>query len=232
MSSNIEEWERVISAAADLQNLVPGCVLVGGSATAIHAKHRLSMDADHILGDLKERFENLLEFLEKHKDWKTARIQPPKLILGNFLGVETGLRQLIRSQPLETESVEFLAKTLTIPTRGEMLRIKAWLIVTRNATRDYIDFAAISRILGDQKVVDALEKFDRYYQDVYRGSEVAPLNQLARQLAEPKPYDLDEIDIADYKGIAPPLDRWENIANICNRVSAILSGLLADIPKR
>ena len=232
MSSNIEEWERVISAAADLQNLVPGCVLVGGSATAIHAKHRLSMDADHILGDLKERFENLLEFLEKHKDWKTARIQPPKLILGNFLGVETGLRQLIRSQPLETESVEFLGKTLTIPTKGEMLRIKAWLIVTRNATRDYIDFAAISRILGDQKVVDALEKFDRYYQDVYRGSEVAPLNQLARQLAEPKPYDLDEIDIADYKGIAPPLDRWENISEVCTRVSAILSGLLADIPKR
>ena len=232
MSSNIEEWERVISAAADLQNLVPGCVLVGGSATAIHAKHRLSMDAVHILGDLKERFENLLEFLEKHKDWKTARIQPPKLILGNFLGVETGLRQLIRSQPLETESVEFLAKTLTIPTRGEMLRIKAWLIVTRNATRDYIDFAAISRILGDQKVVDALEKFDRYYQDVYRGSEVAPLNQLARQLAEPKPYDLDEIDIADYKGIAPPLDRWENISEVCTRVSAILSALLADIPKR
>ena len=232
MSSNIEEWERVVSAAADLQNLVPGCVLVGGSATAIHAKHRLSMDADHILGDLKERFENLLEFLEKHKDWKTARIQPPKLILGNFLGVETGLRQLIRSQPLETESVEFLGKTLTIPTKGEMLRIKAWLIVTRNATRDYIDFAAISRILGDQKVVDALEKFDRYYQDVYRGSEVAPLNQLARQLAEPKPYDLDEIDIADYKGIAPPLDRWENISEVCTRVSAILSGLLADIPKR
>ena len=134
MSSNIEEWERVISAAADLQNLVPGCVLVGGSATAIHAKHRLSMDADHIL--------------------------------------------------------------------------------------------------GDQKVVDALEKFDRYYQDVYRGSEVAPLNQLARQLAEPKPYDLDEIDIADYKGIATPLDRWENISEVCTRVSAILSGLLADIPKR
>ena len=142
--------------------------------------------------------------------------------------METGLRQLIRSQPLETESVEFLGKTLTIPTRGEMLRIKAWLIVTRNATRDYIDFAAISRILGDQKVVDALEKFDRYYQDVYRGSEVAPLNQLARQLAEPKPYDLDEIDIADYKGIAPPLDRWENISEVCTRVSALLSDFLSE----
>jgi len=44
------------------------------------------MDTDHVLQDLQERFENLLEFLEKHTEWKTARIQPPKLILGNFLG--------------------------------------------------------------------------------------------------------------------------------------------------
>ncbi len=216
MNQNLEEWERVISAAAELQNLIPGCVLVGGSATAIHAKHRLSMDADHVLKDLKDRFDDL----------------PPKLILGNFYGVETGLRQLIRSKPLETESVEFSGKTLTIPTKHEMLRIKAWLIVTRNTTRDYIDFAAISHILEDQKVVDALKEFDIYYKDVYRGSVVSPLNQLARQLAEPKPYDLDEIHIADYKGISPPLDRWENISDICNRVSAILSGLLADIPNR
>ncbi len=216
MNQNLEEWERVISAAAELQNLIPGCVLVGGSATAIHAKHRLSMDADHVLKDLKDRFDDL----------------PPKLILGNFYGVETGLRQLIRSKPLETESVEFSGKTLTIPTKHEMLRIKAWLIVTRNTTRDYIDFAAISHILEDQKVVDALKEFDLYYKDVYRGSVVSPLNQLARQLAEPKPYDLDEIHIADYKGISPPLDRWENISDICNRVSAILSGLLADIPNR
>jgi len=42
MRQNLEEWERVISAAAELQNLIPGCVLVGGSATAIHAKHGLS----------------------------------------------------------------------------------------------------------------------------------------------------------------------------------------------
>ncbi len=216
MRQNLEEWERVISAAAELQNLIPGCVLVGGSATAIHAKHRLSMDADHVLKDLKDRFDDL----------------PPKLILGNFYGVETGLRQLIRSKPLETESGEFSGKTLTIPTKHEMLRIKAWLIVTRNTTRDYIDFAAISHILEDQKVVDALKEFDLYYKDVYRGSVVSPLNQLARQLAEPKPYDLDEIHIADYKGISPPLDRWENISDICNRVSAILSGLLADIPNR
>ena len=93
---------------------------------------------------------------------ETTRIQPPKLILGNFYGVETGLRQLIRSKPLETESVEFSGKTLTIPTKGKMLRIKAWLIVIRNTTRDYIDFAAISHILGYQKVVDAVSTRFRY----------------------------------------------------------------------
>jgi hypothetical protein len=228
MIQNHEEWERLLSAAAELQHLIPGCVLVGGSAAAIHAKHRLSMDADHVLTDLENRFDDLLAFLEKHREWKTARIQPPKLILGNFFGVETGLRQLIRSQPLETESVELSGKTLTIPTKAEMLRIKAWLIVIRNATRDFIDFAAISNILGDRKVVDVLKKFDHYYHDAYRGNEVSPLNQLSRQLAEPKPYDLDDIDIARYKGIAPPLDRWEAISGICNRVSALLSDTLTE----
>ncbi len=232
MTGKIEEWEHVISAAAELQNLVPGCILVGGSASAIHAKHRLSMDAGHVLTDLAERFENLLEFLETHKEWKTARIQPPKLILGNFLGVETGLRQLIRSQPLETETVEFSGRILTIPTKAEMLRIKAWLIVIRNANRDYIDFAAISRVFGDEKVVGALANFDLYYQDIYRGCEVSPLNQLARQLAEPRPYDLDGIDIADYKGIVSPLDCWENIVKICNRISAILCGEIAGQQRR
>jgi hypothetical protein len=142
MIQNHEEWERLLSAAAELQHLIPGCVLVGGSAAAIHAKHRFSMDADHVLMDLENRFDDLLEFLEKHKEWKTARINPPKLILGNFRGVETGLRQLVRSRPPETESAEVSGKSLTIPTKAEMLRIKAWLILIRNATRDFIDFAA------------------------------------------------------------------------------------------
>jgi len=229
VNKNFEEWEHVISAAAEFQDFIPGCVLVGGSATAIHAKHRFSMDADHVLDNLEVQFDKLLRFLEKHKDWKTARIQPPKLILGNFLGVETGLRQLIRSRALETESVEFSGNILTIPTKGEILRIKGWLIISRNATRDYIDFAAISRILGDQKVYGALEKFDIYYQDVYRGVEVSPLNQLTKQLAEPKPHDLDEIEIANYKGIVAPLDNWESISEICNQVSAILSDLLTGL---
>ncbi len=37
-----EEWERVIRAAARAQTIVPGAVLVGGTAAAIHAGHRFS----------------------------------------------------------------------------------------------------------------------------------------------------------------------------------------------
>jgi hypothetical protein len=46
------EWERVLSAAAHLQRILPEAVLVGGTASALYAKHRLSTDADHVLADL------------------------------------------------------------------------------------------------------------------------------------------------------------------------------------
>lgn len=228
MQQNVEEWEQLISAAAEFQKLIPGCVLVGGSATAIYAGHRLSIDTDHVLEDLPDRFESLLEFLEKHKDWKTKRIRPPKLILGNFMGVETGLRQLIRLRPLETQWMEYRGKRLKIPTKPEMFRIKGWLILFRNATRDYIDFAAIFRTLREEKSIEALKDFDTYYQDVYQGNDSSPLTQLVRQLSEPKPYDLDEIDISSYKGIVPPLDRWENISAVCNQVSVLIADHLTE----
>ena len=54
-------------------------VMIGGSAAAVHLKHRFSFDADHILSDLKEHYEEVLDFLEPRDDWETARIPPPKI---------------------------------------------------------------------------------------------------------------------------------------------------------
>ena len=42
------EWEAVLAAAARLQTLVPDAVLVGGTAAAYHARHRVSFDDDHV----------------------------------------------------------------------------------------------------------------------------------------------------------------------------------------
>jgi hypothetical protein len=151
----LPEWERVLSAAAHLQRILPGAVLVGGSAAAVYAGHRLSTDADHVLTDLRERFDQVLADLEAVAGWKTARIRRPVQILGSPDGIETGVRQLIREQPLETTQIEYQGQTITLPTEAEMLRIKAVLILQRNATRDYLDFVALADHMGDEKVEDS-----------------------------------------------------------------------------
>jgi hypothetical protein len=222
-----EDWERVLRAAAELQEIVPGAVLVGGTAAAVHARHRISLDADHVVADLAQRFESLVEFLEGRSEWKTSRLQPPVIVLGRFHGVETGIRQLRRSLPLETTKVQIEDINVVVPTPGEMLRIKGWLSLTRNALRDYIDLAALSSFLGKTKSGEALRSFDDCYRDIYRGEEVSPLLQLARQLADPLPYDLQGIDIRNYKGIVAPWDNWENIKKRCQELSYWIATIIA-----
>jgi hypothetical protein len=223
------QWEKLMEAAANMQGLLPGAVLIGGSAAAIHLQHRYSFDADHIFSDLREKYEAVLDFLEGRDDWETARIHPPKLILGNFQGVETGIRQLMRRRPLETEQIHMgEGKSITVPTVSEMLRIKAWMIVSRNATRDYIDFAALSDHMDLETVVHVLVDFNAYYSDLIRGEKASAIVQLVRQLAEPAPGDLDRIDLPKYKGISSPFDSWAHIVGICEKVSVGLGNRLAE----
>ena len=226
-----ERWQKLLEAAANIQGLLPGTVMVGGSAAAIHLKHRYSFDADHVLANLKENYEEVLDFLEGRDDWETARIYPPKLILGNFQGVETGIRQLKRSRPLETEVINIGGKSITLPTIPEMVRTKGWMIVSRNATRDYIDFAALAKYIGIEDVIDVLKNFNSYYSDLIRGKQALPIVQLVRQLAEPKPGDLDQIDLSQYKGIQPPFDSWANITKICEEISVALGDTLGEFQK-
>src|SRR5208282_3959744 len=105
--------------------------------------------------------------LEHAAGWKLARVRRPVLILGSLDGVETGIRQLQRQAPLETQIVETAAGPLRIPTLREMLRIKAWLVATRNATRDYVDAAALAERLreleGSESVTRSLLQLDRLY---------------------------------------------------------------------
>ena len=134
----LPERERLLSAAAHLQRIISDAVLVGGTASALYASHRLSVDADHVLKDLRSRFDAVLIELESVSGWITARTNRPGQILGSLDGIETGIRQLIRQEPLETRQIEYYGESITIPTLSEMLRIKAVLILKRNATRDYL----------------------------------------------------------------------------------------------
>jgi hypothetical protein len=74
------------------------------------------------------------------------------------------------------------------------------LILKRNATRDYLDFAALAEQSGEECVVDALHRFDQLYSQTNGESA---LQQLQIQLAAPLPYDLDEMDLREYKNLAP-----------------------------
>ena len=88
------DWEQVLSAAARLQRILPEAILVGGTAAALYAEHRLSTDADHVLSDLRQQFDQVLADLESVAGWKTARVRRPVQILGSLDGMETGVRQL------------------------------------------------------------------------------------------------------------------------------------------
>ena len=212
----IPEWERLLSSAAHLQKIVPGAVLVGGTAAATYAHHRISVDHDHVLTDLRERFDAILSDLESVAGWQTARVRRPVLILGSLDGIETGVRQLIRSEPLETTVIEAEGARLTVPTKGEMFRIKAVLALKRNATRDYLDLAAMSVMLGDDGIREALAKFDDYYP---QPNGASPLQQLANQLANPLPYDLDETDLSQYKHLDVQYQDWNHVRDMCAHIA-------------
>lgn len=218
-TSPLPEWENVLSSAAHLQRIFPEAVLVGGTAAAIFAGHRVSTDADHVLTDLRGRFEHVLAELESVAGWKTARVQSPVLILGNLDGIETGIRQLIREKPLDTIQIEAGEHRVTLPTAEEMLRIKAVLILRRNATRDYLDFAALAEHLGDERTVAALRSFDDLYP---QPNGESALQQLQIQLAEPLPYDLDDVNLTEYKNVTQSWQSWETVRDACERCATLI----------
>lgn len=218
-ADTLPDWERLLQAAAHLQEILPDATLVGGTAAAIYAGHRISLDADHVVPDLRQRFDEVLGQLESVAGWKTARIRRPVLILGSLDGIETGVRQLIRDLPLEIQEVEVGGLKLTLPTLPEMLRIKAVLILKRNATRDYLDLAAMAENLGPQGIVKALAGFDRYYPQT---ASQSALQQLIVQLANPMPYDLEQVDLAEYRRLAPKWQDWSEVKRVCDSVAAAL----------
>ena len=213
------DWEQVLSSAARLQRLLPEAVLVGGTAAGLHARHRASRDADHVLTDLRSHFDEILGQLESVAGWKTARVNRPVQILGSLDGIETGVRQLIRAEPLETTTVSVGDHEITIPTEAEILRIKGFLLLRRNATRDYVDFAALAHRVGDPSTAVAFERFDRLYP---QGSGESALQQMLAQLASPQPYDLEGTVLSEYNHLDARWHDWDAIRAVCARASTVI----------
>lgn len=215
------ELLAVLESAAQLQELVPDTVLVGGSAAALYAGHRDSYDHDHVVADLRDRFDIVLEALESEGEWVTNRVRPGKIILGQLGDIEAGVRQMIRSRPLETAQVSLASgRSLRVPTADETLRIKGFLIVRRNQTRDYLDVAALADRYGFRAAADVLAAIDDYYADQHgQGQGVAA--QVARQLADPRPKDESVTRQLDaYRNLRPRWTDWHEVRRACMEIAA------------
>ncbi len=215
----LPDWDAVLSAAAHLQQILPGAVLVGGTASALYAGHRMSTDADHVLGDLRAHFDRVLAEIESVAGWTTARVARPVQILGNLDGIDTGIRQLIRATPLETTDMEIGGQRITLPTEAEILRIKGALILKRNATRDYLDFVALADHFGDEAFVAALRNLDELYP---QPNGASALQQLQIQLSRPKPYDLDATRLDEYKALTPRWHDWKAVEAVALRCATLI----------
>jgi hypothetical protein len=224
LSPNIR---RVIESAARLQHVVPDAVLVGGSAAALYARHRESFDHDHVLEDLTDRYEQVLEAVEATDGWVTSvrASRPPFTLMGSLGGIEAGLRQLRRTRPLEVTIIDIPgAGQLRVPTDAEMLRIKAYLVVQRNVVRDYLDVVALSEVVEAAPVV--LAAIDAYYDDRSGGAD-SVLTALIQRLSEPDPRDREVTrELSAYKGLDPRWHSWGSVVAACERLAdAIVEAL-------
>ena len=145
-------------------------------------------------------------------------------IMGSLGGVEAGLRQLRRSRPLETCTVDIAPDLeVTAPTVEETLRIKAYLILQRNQVRDYLDVVTLSAHMGADSAVAVLRDIDDFYVD-RSGERGSVLTSLVLQLAEPSPRDVTvTLELARYKGLNPRWHEWSSVVGACRDLALRLA---------
>ncbi|MSU56582.1 MAG: hypothetical protein EXS35_00100 [Pedosphaera sp.] len=195
-------------------------VAVGGTAVALYCGHRFSQDVDVVTPELKTRFEEVKAKLAAWEGWRTNRLNPPVLILGEHGGVELGVRQLRRTVPLQTTRLA----ELVIPTAAEILRVKAFLMTERRATRDYVDVAALARHLGPEASPRALCVFNLVY-----GTR-APQTWVSAfaEACEAEPIDAAAVSLAAYKGLRAPFTDWRFVAAECRKLGRAILKLELD----
>jgi uncharacterized membrane protein YdfJ with MMPL/SSD domain len=94
-----------------------------------------------------------------------------------------------RNSPVETTNVQLpTGDRLQVPTGAETLRMKSYLVMCRNTTRDFAELAELVDSMETHTAAVVLASMDRYYcGDRSRKQWVA--TQLVRRLADPRPSD-------------------------------------------
>jgi RND superfamily putative drug exporter len=94
-----------------------------------------------------------------------------------------------RRSPVETTNVQLpTGDRLQIPTGAETLRLASYLIMCRNSSHDYAEFADLVDSMETQTAAVVLAGMDRYYCGQHARKQWVA-TQLVRRLADPQPSD-------------------------------------------
>jgi heme transporter len=122
-----------------------------------------------------------------------------------------------RRSPVETTHVQLpTGDRLLVPTGAEALRLKGYLIMCRNSSRDYADFADMVDNVEPETAAVVLAGMDRYYCcQTPRREWMA--TQLVRRLADPHPSDFSD-DWSDSDAEAD----WDDVRQRCLSVAVAM----------
>src|SRR5271166_1682646 len=123
-----------------------------------------------------------------------------------------------RRSPMEITHVQLpTGDRLQIPTGAETLRLMGYLIMSRNSSRDYAEFAELVDTMEAETAALVLAGMDRYYSGQSpRRQWIA--TQLVRRLADPHPSDLDDDSWPGPDGKAD----WEEVRQRCLSVAVAM----------
>lgn len=119
-----------------------------------------------------------------------------------------------RRSPVETTHVQLpTGDRLQVPTGAETLRLKGYLIMSRNSSRDFAEFADMVDTVEPETAAVVLAGMDRYYGcRAPRQQWIA--SQLVRRLADPHPADLT--------GAPEFQEDWEEVRQRCLSVAVAM----------
>ena len=106
-----------------------------------------------------------------------------------------------------------------IATLEELLRIKAFLSYDY-FTRDFVDFAELSCLLGPEKVVDALSVLDEKFRWEKQPSIII---EVIQSLLAPAPHDHDTHGFETLRLLDPQLKTWTEVAEKCRDIGRWLA---------
>jgi len=222
--SDHPHFQRLLEKAKKLQSrlMFLPTVAVGGTAVALYAKHRVSLDVDFVPPLLAARFDDVQNALLAMDDFSIAKVRRPVLILGSLDGDEIGIRQLRRSEPLDAVERD----GLWVPTLAELLRVKAYLLSDRRAVRDFIDVCALLRTAGLEESLAAMESFN----ELYAGLSSAGALTAFAEAAHDEPVDHKDVDLDSWRSLDPA---YRNLAGVIGEVRAFaIRAIEADAIRR